>query len=72
MMPYLTYHFTENNDITENDQLKRLKIKIKVENYEEGNSYIWDLNKFHERYFMIKELLDTYFETNEIPKMKKE
>lgn len=67
--PHLTYFFTENHDVKENDSLKRLKIKVRVSNYEVGYYYVWDLNKFHNRYYIIKEILDRYFETNEILKL---
>ena len=30
------------------------------------------MKKFSNRYFLIKDILDHYFETNELPKFKKE
>jgi len=38
-----------------------------VNNREDGTIYLWDLGKFSNRYYIIKDLLDRYFETNEIP-----
>ena len=46
---------------------KAQKIKIQVNNREEGQVYLWDLHKFSNRYYIIKELLDKYFETTQIP-----
>ena len=34
--------------------------------------YLWDLHKFANRYYIIKEMLEKYFETNQIPKTEKE
>ena len=64
--PYLAYSFTEDHphNVAGTDQLKRLRIKVKVENYEAGYSYLWDLEQFNNRYYMIKEVLDEYFESN--------
>lgn len=70
--PYLTYYFTENNDFKENDQQKLRKFKVKVNNFEVGYSYVWDLNRFHNRYYIIKEILDLYFETSDFPKITKD
>lgn len=33
---------------------------------------MWDMKKFSNRYFLIKDILDNYFETNEIPALKRE
>lgn len=38
-----------------------------VKNLEEGYEYEWSLEKFSNRYYIIKGLLDKYFETNRIP-----
>ncbi|EGR27134.1 kinesin motor domain protein [Ichthyophthirius multifiliis] len=43
------------------------KIQIQVDNRELGQVYIWDQPKFNERYYLIKDLLEKYFETNELP-----
>ena len=66
--PHQAYFFTEyHNFQAQNDDHKKLKIKVLVENHEVGYSYVWDLSKFSNRYFMIKDLLERYFENNEIP-----
>ncbi|EGR29233.1 kinesin motor domain protein [Ichthyophthirius multifiliis] len=43
------------------------KVQIQVDNKELGQVYIWDHTKFNERYYMIKDLLEKYFETNTLP-----
>lgn len=42
---------------------------IKVINHEHGEQYLWDIEKFTDRLYMIRELLNQYFETDIIPKM---
>ena len=41
--------------------------KIKVDNREDKYFYMWDLDKFSNRVFMMRELLNEYFETGTIP-----
>ena len=62
---HLTYFFIDFHNISNYHQKKKYRIKIKVDNRELGYSYYWDLEKFANRYFMIKELLEKYFEDNE-------
>ncbi|KAL4444820.1 hypothetical protein ABPG74_016028 [Tetrahymena malaccensis] len=45
------------------------KIQIQVDNRELGQVFIWDQAKFNERYYQIKEQLEKYFETNQIPSL---
>lgn len=61
---HLTYFFVDFQDINNYHQKKKYRIKIKVENKELGYTYFWDLDKFANRYYMIKELLEQYFEDN--------
>lgn len=35
-------------------------LRIKVRNYEVGYDYFWSLEKFHERYYEIKDLWESY------------
>ena len=46
---------------------KRLILKVKVENLEKGYDYIWDLECFTNRYFMIKELIQQFYDTKMRP-----
>ena len=58
--------------ITFPDKNKKMKIQIQVTNKEEGTIYYWNIKKFRNRYLFIKEILDRYFETNQIPILSKE
>ena len=70
--PYLTYMFTDTQQFskTSSSDNKKLKIKVLVDNHEAGYSYVWELSRFSNRYFIIKDQLERYFENNEIPILK--
>lgn len=71
--PYLTYQFTDSQLLDKhNSDKQKQKIKVLVENHEEGYNYVWELSRFSNRYFIIKDLLERYFENNEVPKLEKE
>lgn len=73
--PYLAYHFSESQDVgeeIEDENSKMLIMRVKVDNLEAGYNYYWDMEKFTSRYFMIKEMLDDYFESNEYPEITRE
>lgn len=73
--PYLAYHFSDIHDVNEEmkeEGSKHLTMKVKVDNHSAGYFYIWTLEKFFDRYFMIKELLDDYFGSNELPVLTEE
>lgn len=64
--PYLGYMFCEGNDEEhEESGEKVLMMRVKVDNHERGYFYYWDMEKFQSRYYMIKDRLDDFFETNE-------
>jgi hypothetical protein len=46
------------------DEMKNRKseICVMVSNEEEGTTYFWDQEKFSNRLFMIRDLVDVYFE----------
>lgn len=54
------------------EKLVKPKILIQVTNREERRRYLWDLKTFKNRYFIIKDLLEKFYETNELPKVNKE
>jgi len=54
------------------EESTKYKIKIRVHNREQNEVYLWDIEKFMNRYNLIKELLQKYFETSEIPKLSNE
>ena len=63
--------FSKNEATTEDDRTK-FKILIQVMNREYGYVYYWEVSKFSNRYYVIKDILERYFETNELPKLSKD
>ena len=63
---HLSYFFIDYQNISNYQNKKKYRIKIKVDNKELGYTYFWDLDKFADRYFMIKELLEKYFEDQSV------
>lgn len=53
-------------------ELPRTDIVIKIDNFEEGYYYQWPENKFNDRVFMMRDLIEEYFETEKIPVLQKE
>ena len=47
--------------------LKKRNIKIKVINREAGYTYWWDVQKLENRYYIIKDASEKYFQTGIIP-----
>jgi hypothetical protein len=54
-----------------NIQLKT-DILILIANLEDKSTYEWTLDKFENRVFMIRDILEEYYETDELPKINKE
>lgn len=46
------------------------RVVIEVENYDSGYKYRWDIEKFNNRYYIVKDLFDEYLLTNVVPKLK--
>ncbi|EGR27406.1 kinesin motor domain protein [Ichthyophthirius multifiliis] len=67
----IIYNYTEPGEIELQEQRLKKNIQILVKNIEEGTEYVWDLEKFSNRYYIIKGLLDRYFESNKIVKLQK-
>ena len=42
------------------EEKKKLRLKIEVDNRELGYKYYWNLPKFVNRYFMIKDMYNEY------------
>lgn len=71
----LTYFYQDSHEINllgSHEKTKKMKIQIQVFNKEENCVYFWNLSKFINRYYIIKEILDSYFESNQIPILTKE
>lgn len=57
-----------NDEEDEEDlEMKKRTIAIKVVNRECGYSYWWDVETLSNRYYIIKDLSEQYFETGQIP-----
>ena len=50
-------------------QTEKMNIKVQVDNRELGYRYLWDLNKFSNRYYIIKDLIEKYYENGLIPEL---
>lgn len=50
----------------------RTDILIKVENKEEEYQYEWAIEKFENRLYMIRDVLEEYFEEDELPNLDKD
>ena len=46
---------------------RRTEIACKVDNYEDGYSYTWPSSKFKNRLYIIRDIVNEYFDTQEIP-----
>lgn len=67
------YYYTDEQKYQKNHEgRKRLKLKVKVLNEEKGYSYVWGLDVFSNRYYMIKDIIDSYYSTKEFPIMDDE
>jgi len=47
----------------------RTEILVKVDNNEEKYYYEWPAEKFHNRMYMIREILEQYFDSNVRPNL---
>lgn len=54
------------------DHASKTEILVKIDNNEESYFYEWTSEKFQNRLFMIRELLEDYFDTGELPKLDKD
>lgn len=62
-------HSTDPED--EDDlEMKKRTIMVKVVNREVGYSYWWDTDKLSNRYYIIKDMSEKYFETGQIPELE--
>jgi hypothetical protein len=50
----------------------KTEIVILIANLEEKSTYEWTLDKFENRVFMIRDILEEFYETDELPKVAKE
>lgn len=50
----------------------RSKVKVKVTNKEDGYHYMWDPEKFSDRLYMIRDVMNEYFESGKMPKLERD
>jgi hypothetical protein len=48
------------------------EILILVANLEDNSTYEWPLDKFENRVFMMRDILEEYYETDDLPNLDKE
>jgi hypothetical protein len=68
----LSYTFITATDLpsyTGNDKAHKPRMRILVDNKEQNCRYLWKLSKFSNRYYIIKDVLEKYYETNTLPAM---
>jgi len=51
---------------------RKAEIFVKVSNKDRGDVYLWEMEKFMDRLYVIRELVNNYFDTNQIPEMEGE
>lgn len=68
----VSYTFVDFLDLNEFGKRSKYRINVKVDNQELGYQYTWDLAKFGTRYYLIKDLFQKFYETNEIPELSQE
>ena len=54
----------------EDIDMKKRSIKVKVVNRQTGYCYWWDTVKLSNRYYIIKDMAEQYFETGNIPTLE--
>ena len=48
------------------------KVKVRIVNKEDGSEYMWNPDKFSDRLYMIRDVMNDYFDTGKLPKLDKE
>ena len=69
---HISYFYVDLDNLNRYERQKKYRIKIRVDNHELGYFYYWDLAKFTSRYFLIKELLEKFYETNSLADLPQE
>lgn len=67
----------EADDIPGQSPLEELKnskskVKVKIQNKEDGYEYLWDPDKFSDRLYLIRDVMNDYFDSGKLPKLAKE
>lgn len=64
--------FMFNEETEEEDDQEARNIKVKVVNKETGYIYYWSSDKLINRYYIIRDMAEKYFQTGIIPELKQE
>ena len=72
--PTIVHEVSETPGQSPLEELKnsKSKVKVKIMNKEDGTQYLWDPEKFSDRLYMIRDVLNDYFDTGKMPKLEKE
>jgi kinesin family member 13 len=72
--PKIVHEIDDSPGMSPLEQLKNSKSKVVVEvdNSEDGYKYKWDPAKFADRLYMMRDVMDEYFETQKIPELGKD
>lgn len=62
------FMFSEENE--DEDEQETRNIKVKVVNKETGYVYYWNSDKLLNRYYIIRDMAEMYFQTGVIPELK--
>ena len=62
-------NFNFNNEPLEELRNRKEEIQIKVENLDDQNCYIWSTDKFQNNLLTMRDIVNTYTETGEIPEL---
>ena len=63
-VPFITYMYNQNKDVR--SEFVRKLVKVKVVNKEVGHIYLWDMDTFDNRFSLIQEQMNHFFEYNEL------
>lgn len=72
--PTIVHEVDDKPGMSPLEELKnsKSKVKVRVENKEDGYHYFWDPEKFSDRLYMIRDIMDQYFESGDLPKLSKD
>lgn len=72
--PTIVHEVDERPGMSPLEELKNSKstVKIKVNNHEDGYEYMWDPEKFSDRLYIMRDVMNEYFDSGKLPKLSKE
>jgi flagellar biosynthesis GTPase FlhF len=63
----LIYNYVSGAELSVSEKFHKPKVQILVQNRETNTKYIWPMTKFTNRYFLIQDLLNRFYENHELP-----